>query len=553
MTYFLRIDEDEMSVLARKNADGYLKKNNFAGVATGNMMCPAPSLMAFMTGHLIKFLTLFQAVLEKQSYMLIGRHDIENLMKLDPANSCLYDNVHSNPSDAYGMEVEKQMSDLLLSLRPIKQENLIRDDNKLTLLASLSDSLEYVADSIERQGISLIILLSISLINDLDACIIGYLLFNTVVPYSIYLFSAYGKSPFSITELGKTFSVACSQVEEKRTKQRTPRLNEVSNTPKDLPSFADDYRKLSVDCLKVLRVEMQLETVFHMQGMASREYMDDIDAEEPDDFVISLTAQITRRDEAIAPFVSKVKQNYIFGGVCGVAAHASIKALAEMKSINLFGVQQICRNSIAVEQAVAAIPSIDSEAVQLRLDRVRTYFELLNMPFEALLAFIMEHEDLFTPEEYSNLLKILVPGRDIPADALDRPAITSSSTSPNYHNPTTANINTDTNTPPAALPTPPPSSLLPHCVPPSATSGPQPAISGHGRPSLLLISSVLASSPYLLLRPPPSFSPLFSCSLLLSSPPSGGGCGSRGSGVGVKGGWRWWWGLESGGGVGVKG
>lgn len=30
------------------------------------------------------------------------------------------------------------------------QENLIRDDNKLILLASLSDSLEYVAESIGR-------------------------------------------------------------------------------------------------------------------------------------------------------------------------------------------------------------------------------------------------------------------------------------------------------------------------------------------------------------------------------------------------------------------
>jgi len=34
-------------------------------------------------------------------------------------------------------------------------------------------------------------------------------------------------------------------------------------------------------------------------------------------------------------------------------------------------------------QALAAIPSINSEAVQQRLDRVRTYYELLNMPFEA--------------------------------------------------------------------------------------------------------------------------------------------------------------------------
>ncbi|GLT64242.1 hypothetical protein SLA2020_367480 [Shorea laevis] len=68
-----------------------------------------------------------------------------------------------------------------------------------------------------------------------------------------------------------------------------------------------------------------------------------------------------------------------------------------MKSINLFGVQQICRNSIALEQALAAIPSIKSEAVQQRLDH-------------ALLAFIMEHEHLFTAAEYANLLKVLVPG-----------------------------------------------------------------------------------------------------------------------------------------------
>lgn len=312
-----------------------------------------------------------EAVLEKQSYMLIGRHDIESLMKLDPASSCLQNCLSDNPSDAYGIEVEKQMSELLLGLRPIKQEYLIRDDNKLILLASLSDSLEYVADSIER--------------------------------------------------LGETFSMACNQVEEKGRNQRTPRRSEVSSSPsKDLASFADDYRKLAIDCLKVLRVEMQLETVFHMQEMTSREYLDDLDAEEPDDYIISLTAQITRRDEAIASFVSGIKQNYIFGGICGVAANTSIKVLADMKSINLFGVQQICRNSIALEQALAAIPSIDSEAVQLRLDRVRTYFELLNMPFEALLAFITEHEDLFTPEEYANLLKIQVPGREIPADALDR-------------------------------------------------------------------------------------------------------------------------------------
>ncbi|XP_061985958.1 exocyst complex component SEC8-like isoform X1 [Populus nigra] len=329
--------------------------------------------MPKFAGDLVKFVQTFlertyercrtsymEAVLEKQSYMLIGRHDIEKLMRFDPSSACLPNsvgesNMVNSASDAESLEIESELNELLFNLRPIKQENLIHDDNKLILLASLSDSLEYVADSIER--------------------------------------------------LGKITS-------------RSP--NQVADKGKTLASFADDYRKLAIDCLKVLRVEMQLETIFHMQEMTNRVYLEDQDAEEPDDFIISLTAQITRRDEEMAPFVAGAKQNYIFGGICSVAASASIKALADMKSINLFGVQQICRNSIALEQALAAIPSIDSEAVQQRLDHVRTYYELLNMPYEALLAFITEHEGLFTAAEYINLLKVNVSGRETPPDAQDR-------------------------------------------------------------------------------------------------------------------------------------
>ncbi|KAG2723452.1 hypothetical protein I3760_02G171500 [Carya illinoinensis] len=338
--------------------------------------------MPKFAGDLVKYVQTFlertyercrtsymEAVLEKQSYMLIGRYDIEKLMRLDPASSCLPNSLgQSNmDSNAGSVEVELELSDLLLALRPIKQENLIRDDNKLILLASLSDSLEYVADLIER--------------------------------------------------LGQINSRASIQIEE------TPKYHhtQTSSAPtRDLASFADEYRKLAIDCLKVLRVEMQLETIFHMQEMATREYLEDLDAEEPDDFIISLTSQIMRRDEAMAPFLECPKRNYIFGGICSIAANASIKALADMRSINLFGVQQICRNSIALEQALAAIPSINSEAVQQRLDRVRTYYELLSMPFEALLAFIVEHEHVFTTAEYANLLKVQVPGRAIPADAQDR-------------------------------------------------------------------------------------------------------------------------------------
>ncbi|XP_042403665.1 exocyst complex component SEC8-like isoform X1 [Zingiber officinale] len=312
-----------------------------------------------------------EAVLEKQSYMLIGRSDVEGLMRVHPSNAYLRKSHDQSPNsfpDAETVEVELEISELLLGLRPIKQEHLIRDDHKLILLASLSDSLEYLADSVES--------------------------------------------------VGDIFGTSFSKIADKNLNNQAHRhTRSTSAVPPSFTSLAEEYRRLAIDCLKVLRLEMQLETIFHLQEMTNREYLEDQDAEEPDDFIISLATQIMRRDEELAPFVSELKRNYIFGGISSIAANASIKALAEIRSINLLGVQQICRNSIALEQALAAIPSINSEAVQQRLDRVRTYYELLNLPFEALLAFIQEHEYLFTQKEYSSLLKVNVPGREIPADA----------------------------------------------------------------------------------------------------------------------------------------
>lgn len=73
---------------------------------------------------------MFQAVLEKQSYMLIGRNDIEKLMRVDPASSYLpnplgQSNMDDNASDAESVEVELELSNLLLALRPIKQVLLL--------------------------------------------------------------------------------------------------------------------------------------------------------------------------------------------------------------------------------------------------------------------------------------------------------------------------------------------------------------------------------------------------------------------------------------------
>lgn len=58
--------------------------------------------------------------------MLIGRHDIENLMRRDPASACLPCsvgelNTEYGASSGESSEIEMEISDTLLKLRPIRQ------------------------------------------------------------------------------------------------------------------------------------------------------------------------------------------------------------------------------------------------------------------------------------------------------------------------------------------------------------------------------------------------------------------------------------------------
>ncbi|GJN03280.1 hypothetical protein PR202_ga20708 [Eleusine coracana subsp. coracana] len=252
------IDEDGCYLVNGQSIEGIIdggrSKDNFLSRCDVNLVIVQAVGDALHLGE--------DAVLEKQSYILLSRNDVESLMRLEPANISSQNSF--SVTEAESVEVEIELSDLLFDMCPIKQhlsmqENLIHDDQKLILLASLSDSLEYLADSVERLGES-----------------------------------------FEMTKI---------------------------------------------------------------------EYVEDQDAEDPDDFIISLTTQIVRRDEEMAPYITESKRNFVFGGISSVAANASIKALAQMKSINLLGVQQICRNSIALEQPLIR--------VKLRCSLLQPYPQLI--------------------------------------------------------------------------------------------------------------------------------------------------------------------------------
>ncbi|CAM6126948.1 unnamed protein product [Calypogeia fissa] len=323
-----------------------------------------------------------EAVLGSLSSNVIGRPDVSGLMKQEPANSILdagflsqlgqkvSEKVLNGPLDEDVLEVEMELNNILLSLRPIKEDQLIKDNSKLVLLAALSDTLDYLSDSVQELG---------------------------------------QHTSRRLTERRRKDNPVHKRHHHRRTS---------SALTAGLGALADKFHALATECLRTLRVEMQLQAMFHLSAIG-RAYVCDQDAEEPEDFIIALVTMITRRDEEIAPYIPTLKRGYVFGGICSIAAATFIKAVNDMRSVNMLGVRQICRNCTAVQQGLASIAD-NSYSLGERIERVRKYYELLNLPFEGLIAYVSEHDTLFSFSEYSSLLKVEVPGREIPSDAFQR-------------------------------------------------------------------------------------------------------------------------------------
>eukprot|EP00475_Leptophrys_vorax_P008622 TRINITY_DN15589_c0_g4_i1.p1 TRINITY_DN15589_c0_g4~~TRINITY_DN15589_c0_g4_i1.p1 ORF type:complete len:432 (+),score=37.25 TRINITY_DN15589_c0_g4_i1:152-1297(+) len=312
-----------------------------------------------------------EAVLGSLSSALIGRPDMDALMAQQAAAGLLAEGDllpaeveaarEDPPLDSDMYELDLEIFGKLFALRPVKEEQLILDISKLVLLAALSDTLEYFADAILR--------------------------------------------------LGRPKPAASQR--RKASARRPPALTSA------LQRLSDKYRQLAREALHTLRVEMQLQCLFHLQFMPTRSYVNDIDAEEPEDFIVALTAQLTRVDEEMTVYIAPPRRYYVFGGICSLAATGLIRALSELPAINSLGVRQVQRNCIALQQTLATLNANGSQSVQLSLDRVGEYYELLNRPYEALLAYVKDHNRYFTYEEYITLLKVKVPSRHVPPDAAE--------------------------------------------------------------------------------------------------------------------------------------
>lgn len=313
-----------------------------------------------------------EAVLGSVSSGPVGSPELEHLMKQqrhlavlleegEPSEKELQEAAEVPLPDSDEYDIEMKIHHLLFQLRPLKEEQLILDTQKLLLLGALSDTLDHLGDSINLLG-----------------------------------------------------QAQLSNVGKKKIQRRNSNAAPLSS---GLAALASRCRSLSRECLRTLRLEMQLQCVFHLQAMHGKSYICENDAEDPEDFIVAITSQMTRMNEELSIYLSPARRCYVLGGVCGLAATGLIGGLSGVEGVNLLGVRQIQRNRQQLQQSLATLGANSISSIQMCLDRVNEYYDLLKRPYEALVAYIGDHDHYYSYNEYMALVKAKVPGRDVPPDA----------------------------------------------------------------------------------------------------------------------------------------
>lgn len=149
-----------------------------------------------------------------------------------------------------------------------------------------------------------------------------------------------------------------------------------------LEVVAKQFNSLADRALLILRSEFRIQCMFYMEGLKRTSYIVEETRQEPDVFISELNASLSSVEETMAHHLPPIKTRFLFDRLAALIARLLIKGLASIKGINKNGVFKMFRNVFALQQNLTNIIVRKEQ----HFDRVRKYYELLNLSEEELLA-----------------------------------------------------------------------------------------------------------------------------------------------------------------------
>ncbi|DBA83817.1 TPA: hypothetical protein ACH3X1_006340 [Trebouxia sp. C0004] len=270
----------------------------------------------------------------------------------------------------------------LAQVKPVREDQLVSasgDMHRLVNLATLSDSLDYLADAIQHFG-------------------------DSQQPRQSAVAS---KSGGAAGQAGLY------------TGRREHKANQTSAVclTEGLTHLMNRYRALAGQCIRSLRIEMHLLVMYHMQDLPLSNYAcEEDESKDVDDCVGALSRVLARADESIAPHLPVNKRNYIFGGVAAAAAQFAIWLLPDIQEWSQHGVARMCRMLTVLQPTLASLGGPAQGDVTKHFDKTRLYFSLLMYSPEGLQKAASDKPGRFSVAEYTALLQANVLGRTVTAE-----------------------------------------------------------------------------------------------------------------------------------------
>lgn len=173
-------------------------------------------------------------------------------------------------------------------------------------------------------------------------------------------------------------------------------------------STASKLIEISDQSLNLIFVDFRLKTCYYLQNI-KKKYVFVSEDYIPDDNVTKLNETLQNGYLILQSHLTNYKLKYIFNLLPILMSSLLIDALKScIEAINRFGVFKMIRNVFALQQNLTNIITFSEDP----FDRVRRYYELLNLPANDVYQFISEHSHEtsgnYTLNQYRTVLEIIL-------------------------------------------------------------------------------------------------------------------------------------------------
>ncbi|KAF2075037.1 hypothetical protein CYY_003647 [Polysphondylium violaceum] len=290
--------------------------------------------------------------------------------------------------------------------KPVQRSQLILDIEKLTMLANMSYSLEWLADKVSQ------LFSQDHHLGGNTPDIVGQKGKHLKTPMKNQLGNIGGGGQKSGLASSRSGTPNVNNPNVVLSPEAIESLKSMEFTIKDICAR---FKELSRKCLVSLRIEYRVHCFYFLEGFKKTSYICEEERTDPDGFIVELNKDLSSNEEVMSMYLGSDKCHFLFGGIAKLIGKLLITRLQCIKQINDNGVAKLCKNVFTLQQNLSNI----IVKREIYFDRVRQFYQSLASEDETL-NYILEklYVPFFSVEEGKVILDFLTSTKRVSSNAL---------------------------------------------------------------------------------------------------------------------------------------